>query len=234
MPKTTTLPVTQNIKNNLVTFGPADLLSVIAVSPTAVGSNLSPGARTFTAAAGTTQTGGVGAATWTCNASGGAGAAILTGVPTITQPGAYMGGAGPTAAANAATVDSGSSNATWALTVGVLKTIVTAGANDEIVDAINVASSDSAARIMSLWLQADTGSHPVLIGSVNVPLNSGGPASGTVAAIDLIGSGLMPGLSLNQNGKRVYKLQAGYKLLASVPAVTASCYITVTPSSEAY
>ncbi|MFM6982827.1 MAG: hypothetical protein ACKOXF_01750 [Chitinophagaceae bacterium] len=193
---------------------------------------MTPGTRTFTAAGGTQVSGGAGAASWTMTVLGAAGAGYVVGAPSIVQTGQYTVGAGPTAAANAAAVDTGSSNATFALTVGVVKTVYTASTNDAVVKAINVSSTDTAARVMSLWVQ-DVGSGVInLLGAVNIPLASG--SNGTAASIDLLGGTLIPSLPYDSNGKRVIPLKAGTKLLVSVPAVTASYYISACALIEEY
>jgi hypothetical protein len=224
MPKSTSLNFTQNIKNVYVDFFSSDILRVVAVSTNANGSNLTAGTRTFTAAAGTVQTGGS-AATWTATVTD----SRIIGAPTITNMGTYL--VTPTATGNAATPDSGSSNATWNLRVEFYKELYTAGTNDAIVKALNVASFDSAARVMSLWI-VGTDMQPMLIGAVNIPLRSGD--NGTAAAVDLLGGTLMPALPYDSNGKRVIMLQAGQKLAVSVPAVTAGTQINVTAQIEEY
>ena len=234
MSKSTVLNFTQNLNNISLQFNSSDPYGVIAVAPTANGSNLTPGTRTFTAAGGTTVSGGVGAAQFTAPAVGAAGAASVGGIPVVTQPGSYVPGSGATAAANAATIDSGSTNATFALTVGILKTLYTASTNDCVVKSINVASTDTAARVMSLWEQDASGGALTLIGSVSVPANSGSPTSGTAASIDLIGGNLIPSIPYDANGKRVLPLKVGVKLLVSVPAVTASTFISAHAMVEEY
>jgi hypothetical protein len=224
MPKSTNLNFTQNINNVYADFFSSDKLRVVAVSTNSNGSNLTAGTRTFTAAAGTVQTGGV-AASWTAPATD----SRVVGAPTIVNGGDYL--VTPTATANAATVDSGSSNATWNLRVEIYKELYTASSNDAVVKAINVASFDSAARVMSLWI-IGTDNQPVLIGAVNIPLNSGN--NGTVAAIDLLGGTLMPSLTYDANGKRIIPMKAGQKLAVSVPAVTAGTQINVTAVIEEY
>ena len=233
MAKSTNLNFTQNLNNVSLMFNSSDVYSTINVAVTSAGSNLTPGTRTFTLAGGTTVSGGVGATTFTMTAVGAAGAAAVAGPPTITQMGAYTVGNGPTAAANAATVDSGTTNATFAVTVGIMKTLYTASSNDAVVKAINVASTDSAARIMSLWEQDSTGGAYNYIGAINIPLGAG-TASGTTASIDLLGGSLLPSLPYDTNGKRVLPLKAGTKLFVSVPAVTASTFISVSAIVEEY
>lgn len=233
MPKSTNLYYTQNLNNVSLQFNSSDPYNGIQVAVTSVGSNLTPGTRTFTLAGGTLVSGGAGAATFTAVAKGGAGAAYVASPITMTSFGEYTVAAGPTAAANAATVDSGSSNATFAVTVGIVKTLYTASANDAVVKAINVASTDSAARIMSLWLQDASSGVMNIIGAINIPLTAG-TGSGTTAAIDLLGGTLLPSLPYDANGKRIIPLKAGTKLLCSVPGVTASTYISVSAMIEEY
>jgi hypothetical protein len=153
----------------------------------------------------------------------------VIGQPVITAPGSYL--VTPTASANAATVDSGSTNATFNLRVEFYKELYTAGTNDALVKAVNVASFDSAARVMSLWI-VGTDDQPILIGAVNIPASSGN--NGTAASIDLLGGTLMPSLSYDSNGKRIVGLKAGEKLAVSVPAVTAGTQINVTAQIEEY
>jgi hypothetical protein len=150
-------------------------------------------------------------------------------MPVITQRGQYL--ATPTATGNAATVDSGSTNATFNLRVEFYKELYTASINDAIVKAINVASLDTAARVMSLWI-IGTDAQPILIGAVNIPANSGN--NGTAATIDLLGGTLLPSLPYDGNGKRIVALKAGQKLAVSVPAVTAGTQINVTAQIEEY
>lgn len=227
MAKSTNLNFTQTFKNSAVNFVSSDLLSVVAVFPNSNGTNLTAGTRTFTAAGGTVQTGGS-AATWTATVTD----SRVIGSITITQQGQYT--ATPTASANAATVDSGSSNATFNLLVHYYKTLYTASTDDAVVKAINVASTDSAARVMSLWIADSATATPRLIGAVNIPASSGAPTSGTAATVDLLGGTLMPSLPYDANGKRVIPLKAGQVLAVSVPAVTAATAIYVNAMVEEY
>lgn len=224
MAKSTNLNFTQNIVNVSDVFFSSDLLRVVAVSTNNNGSNLTTGTRTFTAASGTLQTGGS-AATWTAAVTD----SRVVGELTITGQGAYL--ATPTATGNAATVDSGSSNATFNLRVEFYKELYTASTDDAVVKAINVASLDSAARVMSLWI-VGSDSQPRLIGAVNIPANSGN--NGTAATVDLLGGTLMPSLPYDANGKRIIMLNGGEKLAVSVPAVTAGTQIAVTAQIEEY
>lgn len=224
MAKSQLLNFTQNINNVSAVFFSSDLLKVVAVSTNSNGSNLTTGTRTFTAAGGTLQTGGS-AATWTAAVTD----SRVVGEVTLATQGAYL--VTPTAAGNAATVDSGSSNATFNLRVEIYKELYTATTDDSVVKCINVASLDSAARVMSLWI-IGSNNQPRLIGAVNIPANSGN--NGTAATIDLLGGTLMPSLPYDANGKRIITLNGGEKLAVSVPAVTAATQIAVTAQIEEY
>lgn len=225
MPKTTSLFFTQNISNPSLMFNSADLLQVVAVSPNNNGTNLTTGTRTFTAAAGTIQTGGS-AATWTATVTD----TRVIGLPVLTNYGAYL--VTPTASANPATVDSGTSNATWNLRVETLKTLYTASADGAVVKAINVSSLDSVARVISVWIADAATGNQMLLGAVSIPANSGN--SGSVSSVDLLGGVLIPSLPYDSNGKRVIELKGGQVLKLSVPAVTAGTQIVATAQIEEY
>ena len=112
-----------------------------------------------------------------------------------------------------------------------LKTLFTAGSNDAIVKAINVQSTDTAARVVQL--SVNDGTTDFLIGSVNIPLRAGD--NGTAATIDLLGGTLMPSLPYDANGKRVLLLPAGYILKVNSQAtVTAAKEITFVCMAEDY
>ncbi len=112
-----------------------------------------------------------------------------------------------------------------------LVTLYTAGSNDAIVKAINVQSTDTAARVVQLWV--NDGSTDFLIGSVNIPLRSGD--NGTAASVDLLGGTLMPSLPYDANGKRILILPAGYILKVNSQAtVTADKTITFVCMAEDY
>lgn len=229
MAKSTALNFTQALGNQNITFAPSDLLSVIAAAPNSNGSNLTTGTRTFTTAigSGTKTTGGTDA-TWTATVSD----SRVISIATVTGYGTYL--TAPTdVTTNAATVDSGSSNATWTLTVGILKALYTGATNDSVVKAINVASFDSAARIMTLWISSGATGGDVFVGSINIPATAG-TGSGTTASIDLLGGSLLPSLPYDANGKRIFPLKAGQVLKASVPGVTAAKLITVQVIAEDY
>ena len=112
-----------------------------------------------------------------------------------------------------------------------LKTLYTAGSNDAIVKAINVQSTDTAARVVQLWV--NDGSTDFKIAAVNVPLRSGD--NGTAATIDLLGGTLIPSLPYDANGKRIIPLPAGYILkVNSATTVTNATEITCVCMAEDY
>jgi hypothetical protein len=224
MVKSTNLNFTQTLQNPTVVFVTSDLLNVIAVSPNAVGSGSTAGTRTYTAAAGTLQTGGA-AAAWTATVTDGR----VIGPCTITVPGSYL--VTPTATANPATIDSGTTTSTFNIRAEYYKVLYTASVDDSVVKAINVSSLDSAARVMSLWL-VGTDNQPRLIGAVNIPANAGN--TGTANAIDLLNGALLQALPYDANGKRVIPLRAGQKLALSVPAITVGTQIYVSAMIEEY
>jgi hypothetical protein len=224
MAKSQNLNFTQNINHAFVDLFSSDKLTVVSVSTNAVGSNLTDGTRTFTAAGGTLVS-GASAATWTATVLG----SRIIGGPLITSTGEYT--VTPTVTSNAATVDTGSTNATWNLRVENIKLLYTGATNDSVIKSINVASHDTAARVMSVWL-TDENEQPILLGAVNIPLRSGD--NGTAAAIDLLGGTLMPSLPYDANGKRVLPLKTGQKVYVSVPAITAGTQINVSAIIEEY
>jgi hypothetical protein len=110
-----------------------------------------------------------------------------------------------------------------------LVTLFTAGSEDAVVKSINVQSTDTAARVVQLWV--NNGSADFLIGAVNIPLRSGD--NGTAAAVDLLGGTLLPSLPYDSNGKRILPLPAGYILKVNSQAtVTAAKQITFVCMAE--
>jgi len=112
-----------------------------------------------------------------------------------------------------------------------LVTLFTAGSEDAVVKSINVQSTDTAARVVQLWV--NNGSADFLIGAVNIPLRSGD--NGTAAAVDLLGGTLLPSLPYDSNGKRILPLPAGYILKVNSQAtVTSAKEITFVCMAEDY
>lgn len=111
------------------------------------------------------------------------------------------------------------------------KTLYTASADDAIVKAIMVTSNDTAA--VNLKLAINDGVTDRIIGTVNIPITAG--LTGAIAAVDLLGSSLMPGLPMDQNGKRVLPMQGTHVLkVAPLVAVTAAKTVDVVAVVEEY
>lgn len=111
------------------------------------------------------------------------------------------------------------------------KTLYTAGADDAVVKAINVSSTDTAAKVLNLIL--NDGTADFTIGAVSIPASSG--TSGAIACVDLLNGTIFPGLPYDQNGKRILPLQAGYVLkVAAQATLTAAKAIHVVAVVEEY
>ncbi len=111
------------------------------------------------------------------------------------------------------------------------KTLYTAAADDAIVKSIMVTSTDTAAR--NLRLIVNDGTTDRTIGTVNIPVTAG--TTGAIAAVDLLGAALMPGLPLDQQGKRILPMQGGHIIkLAPLVAVTATFAIDAVAVVEEY
>ena len=119
--------------------------------------------------------------------------------------------------------------------MGPFKTIYTSNTNDAVVKALNISSTDTAARNMSFWI-TDPGGNNYLLGVVAVAASSG--FNGSTSTVDALGGTLMPSLPYDANGKRVLPLKAGYKLSASSPGtsppITAGTLIYVSAMIEEY
>lgn len=112
-----------------------------------------------------------------------------------------------------------------------LKTVYTAGSNDSVIKSLQVASDDTTARVLNVYI--NNGSTDYLLGAVSVAIASG--TNGTTAAVDLLGGTLMPALPYDANGKRVLPLPAGYVLkVSSQTTVTAAKTVTITAMAEDY
>lgn len=109
--------------------------------------------------------------------------------------------------------------------------LMTAGLNGSVLKSLMVASDDSAARVLCIFISPDGGTTKYCIGTVNIPLNSG--ATGAIANIDVLASAVLLGFPVDQGGRSVLPLAAGYKVYVGVQvAVTAAKTIVVTGISE--
>ena len=104
-------------------------------------------------------------------------------------------------------------------------TVVTAGSNGCIIDAL-VASTTSTAAVnlfVSIVDSAGTGVRP--LGIVNVPLSSGNVAN--VLAVDVLAAAVLVGMTVDQNGKRIIRLGASETLRVSTVAnLTGIVYVS--------
>lgn len=228
MAKSVALNQTQTLDTVLTCFRSSDTLQIYKAIPNSNGTNLTAGSRTFTAAvgSGSIKTGGS-AAIWTATASD----TRVVGDITVTNYGDYL--VAPTdLTTNAATVDSGSSNATWTLLAGTLKTIFTAGTEGSVVKSINCINTDSA-KTVALILTDASASFCSIIGTIAVTGVAGYPAT-TVAPFDLLSGSYLPFLPYDGAGKRCLPMKAGYLLKLAVPALTAAKWLGVQVMGEHY
>ena len=86
-----------------------------------------------------------------------------------------------------------------------LKTLFTAGVNGSDIRGIAVTSDDSTARNLALY--QTIGGTDYLIGTINIPINSG--ADGTVVSVNALNSTQLSFLKLDNAGNRVLSLMAG-------------------------
>ena len=226
MAKSVALNQTQNLETTLTCFRSSDTLQIYKAISNNNGTNLTAGTRTFTATigSGSLKTGGS-AAIWTATASD----TRVVGDVTMTHYGDYL--VAPTdLTTNAAAVDQDSSNATWTLLAGTLKTIFTAGADGSVVKSINCINTDSA-KTVALILTDANATFCSIIGTVAVTGVAGYPAT-TVATFDLLSGTYFPSLPYDGTGKRVLPMKAGYLLKLAVPALTAAKWLDVQVMGE--
>lgn len=112
-----------------------------------------------------------------------------------------------------------------------LKTLFTAGSNDSDVKAINVATDDTAA--VNLKLYVTRGGTDYLLGTINVPIASG--SNGTAVSVDVINDTSLPGLPLDSAGKRFIPLKTGDVLkVGALVTMTAGKTTTVSAFGQDY
>ena len=106
--------------------------------------------------------------------------------------------------------------------------LLTAGTNDTIVKAITMSSSDTTLRTIAFYISSDVApTEKHLLFTVPAPANSG--FTGASSNVDVIGSTLVNGFPVDQSGKNVLLLKAGFKLWIGVitAAITANKNIYV-------
>jgi hypothetical protein len=106
------------------------------------------------------------------------------------------------------------------------KTIFTAGANDSVVKSLMLASTDTAAMNVQLFVNVGGAGTDRLLATIPVPANSGN--LGTVPSVDVLRSSLFPALSFDAFGNKIINLKAGSLLKAAVlVTVTAAKQIDI-------
>jgi hypothetical protein len=112
-----------------------------------------------------------------------------------------------------------------------LKTLFTAGANDSDVKAINVATDDTSA--VNLKLYVTRGGTDYLLGTINVPIASG--SNGTVVSVDVINDTSLPSLPIDSAGKRFIPLKTGDVIkVGCLATMTAAKTTTVSAFGQDY
>lgn len=111
------------------------------------------------------------------------------------------------------------------------KTLYTVATNDAVMKSLCITSTDSAARNVQVVL--NDGSTSRVLGTVPVPALSG--TDGTQPAVDAFSSSWLPGLPIDQNGKRYLPLASGQVVkVGAVVAVTAAKTIDCIAAVEEY
>lgn len=111
------------------------------------------------------------------------------------------------------------------------KTLYTVGANDAVMKSLTVTSTDTSNRAIQVILNDGVTSR--VLGTVSVTALAG--TDGTVAAVDLFSSTWLPGLPIDQNGKRYLPLAFGQVVkIAAVVAVTAAKTVDCIACVEEY
>jgi hypothetical protein len=110
-----------------------------------------------------------------------------------------------------------------------VKTCYTAGADDSVIKAIIVTSTDSASRDIQFYLS--DGTTNFITRRVTIPANAGNSTS--VSAVDCL-SGLV-GLPFDEHGNRVLRIRRGFQIRANVvAAVTSGTQVNVIVLGEDY
>lgn len=97
-----------------------------------------------------------------------------------------------------------------------VKTIFTAGADDSVIKAIIITSTDTAAR--DIQLHISDGTTNFQLRRLSIPASAGNSA--TVSPVDAL-SGII-GLPFDEHGNRVLRLRRGFQLRANMPVAVSS------------
>ena len=107
------------------------------------------------------------------------------------------------------------------------KVLLTAGANGSKVESISIASSDTVARDISIYLTRAAVNY--LLTTVSIPAGAGQPAApAAIPAVDIMRSAQWPGLAFDAVGNRYLLLKSGDTLTVNAPvSITAAKTVTV-------
>lgn len=98
------------------------------------------------------------------------------------------------------------SNATGVTIVNLM----TAGSNGSIVESLNISSTDSAANQVFVYLNDGSVNH--LLAIVAIAALAGGNGTGATPALDVLRSGIIPGLPVDANGNYIMYVPSGYSI----------------------
>lgn len=108
------------------------------------------------------------------------------------------------------------------------KTLVTGGTNGSRVDAVNVASTETTARDLQIWLS--NGTADFLLATISVPANSGN--NNAAPSVDVLRHYVLPGLAVDASGNRILYVESGWSLKASATsALTAGKELVLVASA---
>lgn len=97
------------------------------------------------------------------------------------------------------------------------KTLITGATNGTKIEALNVASTDTLARDVQVWMTISAVDY--LLATVSIPANSGN--TNALPSIDLLRHAQWPSLSYDSNGNRMLYVASGAVLkVASTVTVT--------------
>ena len=104
------------------------------------------------------------------------------------------------------------------------KTVVTAGANGTKLFALTAASSDTAARVVQVWLTR--GGTSYLLNALSIPAASG--SDGATPNVDILNNTIWPGIPFDGQAQSFLFLQSGDTLQVSLTTqVTATKEVDV-------
>src|SRR5437868_186174 len=98
------------------------------------------------------------------------------------------------------------------------QTLMTGGSTGTKIVGLNLANTDTAAKIAQIFLVRSSTSY--LIGSVSVPAGAGN--DGSTAAVNALSSAMVPGLPVDNDGNRYLFLQSGDTLTVGVTVAMTS------------